>query len=351
MSIRSLVAALSVVPLLGAALSGLPAAQAAPNADLTISELTMDKTLVAVAGLNTASVTLTVKASYTGSGPADMTLYAIFELDGTGPGPSQSLYSTPLKLVAGTASNGTWRGPVNVTSSANGAYYVGGIKVGRFDPADTTSPAPAPEGIPLLRVSGRNIPRVTAKVTPNPVPAGKPYSVRWSVINTSTGKPYGTRLKVALGNGKSCVGRVDQVPTALTDTAGYLSRSYPATAADSLNCLLIPGTEAPLGGLSTLMPRATVISATPTRTSAPVGTIVPVNGTVAGPPVGCEVLLQRLYGASQWRTVGRSTVRSSGRFTVNAQPAYQGSIPYRVWFWNCRNYPVGNTKTFYIRGT
>jgi hypothetical protein len=350
MTTRSLVATLAVVPLLGTAVAGVPAAQAAPNADLTVTEMTMDKTLVAVAGLNTASVTLTVRAKYTGSAT---TLYAIFELSGTGPGPSQSLYSTPLKLIAGTPGDGTWQGPVNVTSSANGAYYTYGIKAGRFDPAsnDNTEPAPVPESTPLLRVSGRNIPRVTAKVTPNPVPAGRPYSVRWSVINSATGKAYGTRLKVALGNGAACAGRVDQVPTVLTDTAGYVTRSYPSTAADSANCLLIPGTEAPLGGLNMLAPRATIISATPARASAPVGTIVPVNGTVAGPPVGCEVLLQRLYGASQWRTVGTSTVRSSGRFTLNAQPAYKGSIAYRAWFWNCRNYPVGSSKTFHIQGT
>ncbi|MFF1817778.1 hypothetical protein ACFVWG_10820 [Kribbella sp. NPDC058245] len=349
MMIRSLVAA---VPLVGTALIGMPAAQAAPNADLTVTEMTMDKTLVAVAGLNTVPVTLTVKASYTGTAAAP-TLYVIFQLSGTGPGPSQSLYSTPLKLISGTPANGTWRGPVNVSSSANGAYYTDGIQVGRFDPAsgDTTNPAQPPESIPLLRVSGRNIPHFSAKVTPNPVPAGKPYSVRWSVINSATGKAYGTRLKVALGNGAGCSGRVDQVPTVLTDTAGYVTRSYPSTAADSPNCLLVPGTEAPLGGLDMLAPRATIISATPARASAPVGTIVPVNGTVAGPPVGCEVLLQRLYGASQWRTVGRSTVRSSGRFTLDAQPAYKGSIPYRAWFWNCRNYPVGNSKTFYIKGT
>ena len=61
--------------------------------------------------------------------------------------------------------------------------------------------------------------------------------------------------------------------------------------------------------------------------------------------------LQRLYGASQWRTVGTGAVRASGRFTLNAQPAYKGLIPYRVNFPACRPYVAGFSKAFYIRGT
>ena len=84
--------------------------------------------------------------------------------------------------------------------------------------------------------------------------------------------------------------------------------------------------------------------------SAPVGTIVPVNGTVSGAPNYCPVNLQRLYGATAWRTVGTAKVRQSGRYTVNAQPAYKGNIPYRVSFPRCGNFLAGISRTFTIKG-
>ena len=43
-------------------------------------------------------------------------------------------------------------------------------------------------------------------------------------------------------------------------------------------------------------------------------------------------------------------VRTSGRFTVNAQPAYKGLIPYRVSFPACSSFVAALSKAFYIRG-
>ena len=43
-------------------------------------------------------------------------------------------------------------------------------------------------------------------------------------------------------------------------------------------------------------------------------------------------------------------VRSSGRYTVNAQPSYKGSIPYRVYVPACSSISAVS-KAFYIRGT
>jgi hypothetical protein len=92
------------------------------------------------------------------------------------------------------------------------------------------------------------------------------------------------------------------------------------------------------------------VSAAPSKSSATVGTIVPVNGNVLGPAGFCPVVLQRLYGASQWRGVSTAKTRQSGRFTVSAQPAYKGLIPYRVYFPKCYRYLAGVSKVFYIRG-
>ncbi|MET7277840.1 hypothetical protein ABZS29_06375 [Kribbella sp. NPDC005582] len=353
---RHLVATLLAAPLVGAVLSGTPTALAAPNPDLTVHSVTVDKTRVAVAGLNTVPVTITVKASYNFSEPepppGGFTLYAILQRYGANEGPLNDLYSSPLTVVDGTVRNGTWRGKVDVPSTANGTFEIFGLKVGRFDPAsgDNTDPTTYPNPV-RISVSGQHVPRITARVTPNPVPPGKPYSVRWSVIDSATKQPYGTRLKVLLGNDNGCVERVGTAGTVLTDTAGYITKSYAAADADFLNCLLLPGTQAPVGGLSMRIPHPSVVTATPSKASAPVGTIVLVNGTVAGSPAGCPVNLQRLYGASQWRTVGTASVRQSGRFTLNAQPAYRGRIPYRAQMVACRNYLTGYSKVFHITGT
>ena len=139
---------------------------------------------------------------------------------------------------------------------------------------------------------------------------------------------------------------------AKTDTNGVVTKSYTAASGEALNCLRLQGKPYDIGGLGLFVARPGVVSATPSKTSAPVGTIVPVNGNVLGAPFRCPVLLQRLYGASQWRGVSSDIVRQSGRFTVNAQPAYKGLIPYRVYFAPCYNrYQAGVSKVFYIRGT
>jgi hypothetical protein len=210
--------------------------------------------------------------------------------------------------------SGTWEGNVNVPSTANGTFEVSGVMTGQYFPGsgDMTDPTPAPSP-PTLAVNGVHIPRITARVIPDPVPFGQGFTIRWSVIDSQTAKPYGTRLRVWLR--------------------------------------MLPGVPAPNGWLSLFVNRPGIVSATPSKTSAPVGSIVPVNGSVAGAPHNCPVNLQRLYGATQWRTVSTANVRQSGRYTVNAQPAYKGSIPYRVSFPACYNFTAGLSKTFSIRGT
>jgi hypothetical protein len=173
------------------------------------------------------------------------------------------------------------------------------------------------------------------------------------VINGQTGKPYGSRLKVWLRDDNTCVEAFGG-PVDLTDTNGYVTKAYTASDAEWLHCLQLPGGPMPLAALGLYVNRpkqvAVVVSATPSKTSAPVGTIVPVNGTVSTAPENCPVNLQRLYGATAWRNVGTAKVRQSGRYTVNAQPAYKGNIPYRASFPACRNRLAGISKTFIIKG-
>lgn len=137
----------------------------------------------------------------------------------------------------------------------------------------------------------------------------------------------------------------------LTDANGVVAKTYPAVSGKYLNCLLLPGNPAANGDLTFFVARPGIVYATPSVTSAPVGQVVPVNGSVQGGPYRCQVLLQRLYSGNQWRTVNSGAVRESGRFTLSAQPAYKGLISYRVYFPKCDMFQAGVSKTFTIRGT
>jgi len=346
-----MIAALLVTPLAAAVLTA-PTAQAEPSPYLTVTEARIPRTTpVLVSSLNTVPVTVEVDAKYTWpDAGADETLYGILHRTG-GTGSLDYLFTPPLKRYEGTTQNGKWRGVVNVPSTANGTFELTGVMVGRYWPGsgDMTDPTPVPGTRPKLTVVGSNLPKITARILPDPVPYGQGYSIRWSVINGSTGKPYGTRLKVWLANDNGCVEQFGSPPY-LTDTNGYVTKAYPASFADYLNCLQLPGDPAPNGALGLFVNHPVVVSATPSKTSAPVGAIVPVNGTVSGSPSNCSVSLQRLYGATAWRTVGTAKIRTSGRFTVNAQPAYKGTIPYRVMFPRCYNLALSFSRTFTIKG-
>ncbi|MEU8227900.1 hypothetical protein [Kribbella sp. NPDC048915] len=347
---RRLLALLLAVPLLAAPLSAVPLpAGAAPDPDLHIESVTLNKTSVAVSGLNTAPVTVTVTGSYATGRPddSDAPVNVILERTG-GAGQADRLISTDL--VRNKAA-GTWSGPLHVPSTANGTFKVTGVMTGPFFPPSPPMTDPTPYAGPSITVTGTHQPKITALVTPKVVPFNSPYTIRWAVTDAQTGKPYGSRLRVFLGTDSGCVEYFGGRSTHLTDTNGVVTKAYPGGSWMPITCLLLPGNPTANGWLSFVPARPAIVSAAPSKTSAPVGTVVPVNGSVAGAPYKCPVHLQRLYGASQWRTVSSGAVRQSGRFTVSAQPAYRGLIPYRVYFPACRSYVAGAGKTFYIRGT
>ncbi|TDX08822.1 hypothetical protein [Kribbella sp. VKM Ac-2566] len=343
---RRALTALLAAPL---AMAAFPlAAQAEPDPALHITSVALNKTSVAVSGLNTAPVTVTVKGVFdTGSSTDEkVPVNVILERTG-GSGQASVLFST--NLVRNTQS-GTWTGPLQVPSTANGTFKVTGVMTGPFFPPNPPMTDPTPYAGPSITVTGTHQPKITAVVTPKVVPFNQPYSIRWAVTDAQTGKPYGSRVRVALKTNSGCVEYFGPGYTHLTDTNGVVTNSYPGVSITPITCLLLPGNPAENGWLSFVPARPAVVSAAPSKASAPVGTIVPVNGSVRGGPYKCPVHLQRLYGASQWRTVGSGAVRASGRFTLNAQPAYKGLIPYRVHFPACRPYVAGVSKTFSIRG-
>ncbi|TCC26906.1 hypothetical protein [Kribbella speibonae] len=351
--VRRVMAVLLAALLVGLLLAAMPSAQAAPDPRLTITEVSLDRTAVAVSGLNTVAVQVRVKGGYDSADPNDANLPLNVWLQRTsGSGFPIILLSTDLPRVSGTTQNGEWAGPVYVPSTANGKFTVIGVTTGPHAVYETGPMPPDPTPVaapPILTVTGYHLPKITAKVTPAIVPFGSGFSITWAVIDSATGKPYATRFRVLVGVDSQCDQDVGgDLP--LTSPSGTVVKTYPASAANALVCLRIPGRGGDIASLKFFVARPGIVSAVPSKTSAPVGTIVPVNGSVAGAPQSCKVWLQRLYGATQWRSVSSGAVRASGRFTVNAQPAYKGLIPYRVYFPTCYHYQAGLSKVFYIRG-
>ncbi|MBB6565633.1 hypothetical protein HPO96_16745 [Kribbella sandramycini] len=335
MTNRRVLAALLAAPLVVTTLGVAPQAQAEPK--IAITDLKVSRSSLAVSSLNTVPVTVTLDSTSTSDG----TYFVQFKRV-AGSGPEDELFSMPLQKVK----PGTWSGVLNVPSTVNGTIKATAVVAGEWQHGvDLWDPTPV-DG-PTIAVTGVHIPKVVSTVIPKLPPYNTPYSIKWQVLDSQTGKPYGTKLKVMPREDNQCV-EGDVTRTVLTDTNGVLTKKYPA--GDQVLCFLLPGKPAPILRYGVRVDHPAVITATPSRTSAPVGTVVPVNGSIVGSPVGCGVNLQRLYGASQWRTVGSSTVRASGRFTLNAQPAYKGVIPYRAQFLACNHFVDGVSKTFTIKG-
>ncbi|MFC9687022.1 hypothetical protein ACFTSF_00660 [Kribbella sp. NPDC056951] len=351
MATKRVMAALLAAPL-GALLLGALPANASPDPKLSVSDVQLSKTAVSVSGLAVTKVDVTVKAGYNSDDPQDENTVLTVYLDRTAGSGIDSIGTVALKRTAGTLKNGTWTGVLNVGSAANGTFKVTGVGDGVYGDMGGGMPDdPTAFDGPSLAVTGTHIPKVSHVQTPAVVPAGKPYSIKWMVTDTATGKPYGTPVPLELGNGFSCQETATHGVTVKTDAAGnYIEKFTAAEQGDDI-CGSIRVDPYPTTADRFYAKRSGVLSAVPSKTSAKVGTNVPVNGTLTGYATGCRVYLQKLRGASQWRDVGSALVRSSGRFTLTATPAVKGKIYYRAHLpEGCGGYIELISKTFTITG-
>ncbi|MEV5965269.1 hypothetical protein AB0L70_26100 [Kribbella sp. NPDC051952] len=344
--------AASVALVLGAvvapAASAVPAKVNSPDPALTITNVTLGRTSVAVSGLNTVAVPVTVVGGYATTDANPIYLNVFLNRSG-GSGPVRQMVAGLLTLDSGTVQSGTWKGFLYVPSTANGTFTVTGVMSGQIiDGSDGSMTTPTPFAGPNLAVTGLHLPKIGVSIIPKVVPFGSAYTARVAITDSATGKAYGSRINVQITWDNLCVEHDGD--RYLTNTSGIVDRAYPAAAGDALNCVRLRGRSFDTAGLGWSVSRPGIVSAAPSKTSARVGTIVPVNGTVAGIASGCPVILQRLYGATAWRAVSQDVVRQSGRFTVLAQPPYAGNLIYRVYFPRCGRYQAGYSTSFVIRG-
>ena len=328
-----------------------PAASATvtePDPNLTVTAVTLGKTSVAVSSLNLVPVPVTVKASWDVPEPGDAPLNVFLKRTG-GTGPAQTIAAVKLALTSGTVQNGTWTGNLYVPSTANGTFKVDGVLAGwPIDGSTGSMTTPTPFDGPSIAVTGLNLPKLSYAIIPAAVPVGQAYKTRVTVLNSATGLPYGTRINVQVALDNLCV--ESDGDRYLTNTAGVVEVSRSAAAADWLQCARLRGPALDILGVGWRVPRPASLSAVPSKTSVKVNTIVPVDGSVSKAPSGCAVVLERLKGATQWRAVSQASVRTSGRYTVLAQPPFVGNNVYRVYLPSCKAL-LGYSKNFSIRGT
>ncbi|MFI5734443.1 hypothetical protein ACIA49_30280 [Kribbella sp. NPDC051587] len=248
---RRLTAALLAAPLMLMTLGTATAAQAAVP-ELHVDSLVLSRGSVAVSSLNTVPVTITLEGSTTSS---DYSTYYVEFNRSAGTGPDKELYSTPLKLIKGTINDGTWQGVVNVPSTVNGTMKAVRVLGGShpYGCSQCGFDAVATVNGPALAVTGVHIPKVTGTATPAAVPVGKPVTIKWKVIDSQTGKPYGTKLKVLVASDSQCTDSfLDPV---VSDVNGVVTINDKSN--QGLYCFGLPSTPAPFGRTAISVPSAT----------------------------------------------------------------------------------------------
>jgi len=336
--IRSLLA----TTLVGAMLGLAPTAHAQDQAQAGITDVRLSRGTVAVANLNTVPVTIEADGGFT-SADASTKLYAALRRE-SGSGNLDTIYSAAMTRYEGTPEQGKWRGTIYVPSPANGVFKLYSIGTG-FDDRDELIEARPYDG-PRITVKGTGQPTLTAEILPTVIPVGKPFRINWWV--TGDGKPYGSKVKLALGKGADCARHRGQ--QVFTDTKGRFNPTFlPADAAGPV-CLMVPGNPFPIVQQTLTFQRQPTATATAPAT-ARAGSAVAVNGAVTGTGYTCRVELQRLYGATAWRLVAWGGTRASGRYTLTEPALPKGQGVYRVVFPECREFKAATSQTFRITGT
>ncbi|MEV8377368.1 hypothetical protein AB0P21_31805 [Kribbella sp. NPDC056861] len=344
--LRVLIAALAVI---GSTTITLPAT-AEPEPWLTITAVTLGRSAVAVSGMNTVAVPITVKAGYASDDPWTVRMPLFVTLKRTGGiGPIDLIVAGDLSRTAGTVRNGTWTGSLNVPSTANGTFKVTGVgRTTNYDDSDGSMPSPTPFDGPSIAITGVHLPKLGVAVIPRVVPFGAAYQLKAAIYDSATGRPYGTRILLQVVRDNLCAEY--DAGSKYTTTAGILVTNFAGVGGDVNHCVRIRGRYVDVRSLHFTPLRPGIVAAAPRMTSVEVGMVVEVNGSVAGRSYRCQVDLQRLYGATQWRMVSSGSVRASGRFTLRAQPPYAGNLRYRVALPTCGRYQAGVSKSFVIRG-
>ena len=359
-----LTASRRVAALMGSALvlaSGWVAAPSASAAGtFVVSQVRYSTSSITLSGLALApfSVTLRVQASP----PLLSTQHGqlLFVMQRSGGQGQQSLLDLCGTLVSGDGADGQWIGTIPMASTDDGSWTLTAV-----DSAGCGGPGTMPDlhpvvGAPILTVTGSHQPVVAFATVPDPVPLTlAAFTVAGRVSDRDTGLPYAGVTVTWAGVCKNSLFGA----SARSDAAGHfaITDSVGSVELYDLNCVVtlysvVDEFNPQFYTNQGFQPRLlAAVSAVPSQSTVRVGTIVPVTGTVTGFSAHCALALQRLYGATVWRTVSTGYVRDSGRYTVLAQPPNRGYNIYRTYMPACTlvfvDFAPATSRAFAITGT
>jgi hypothetical protein len=333
------------------ALAAGPAPQAAAVEEVppqvTSASVRLDRGRVAVRGLASVPVTLTVRI--TSDTPVDDLRADAVRVEGvtkggplgTPPGrPAE--HWTILRRTAGSVTDGTWSGTWHVVSTFDGRWEVPRLhawaEYGAHTEIDLRARGAA---VPGLAVTGTHQPLLTMSLSPDP--AGRePVVMSGRLVDVDTGAPFvGARIHV--GDDNVCGGDAEGNVVVRTDRQGRYRYTHAFDGRPNVQLFcsylhVMSGSGAsPTGSYSTAATRLGSVGVrwvltrvAPAATTVPVGRTVDVTGSLwPETHQGTDITLQRMVGRT-WRTVGTARVRPSGRFTLVAQPPAAGANVYRV---------------------
>ncbi len=209
----------------------LPSVRLVTPPQLTVSSVTLSRSRVAVSGLNTMPVRVTVAAAYPtqAQGGSDVTsLTAILTRSPKVVWPGLNGLRVPLRRVGTAQTPGTWTGVAHIPATLSGTLKVTGITtaLAHDDGSDMTQPV-AVNG-PSLQVTGVHLPMLTATVVPRrPAVRVRSYAITGRVYDAATKAPYRSRVSVQLVIDGSCWRSLPC--TVRTDTRGRFTFTIPNT--------------------------------------------------------------------------------------------------------------------------
>lgn len=207
----------------------LPSVRLVAEPVLTVSAVTLNRSRVAVSGLNTMPVRVTVAASYPtqAQGGSDVTsLTAILTRSPKVTWPGLNGLRVPLRRVGTAQAPGTWTGVANIPSTLSGTLKVTAVTTtaARDDGSDMTAPISF-DG-PSVRVTGVHVPAIAAAAVPRrPARTVRSYAISGQVVDTATKAPYRSRIPVQLVIDGSCWRGIPC--TVRTDTRGRFTFKVP----------------------------------------------------------------------------------------------------------------------------
>ena len=238
----------AAIAIAGAIAVPAPAASAATATDTSpprVEDIRFSRTAVAVSGLATVPVTVSVRLT-DASGVAETAT-------GMTPSPQLTLGPVPgfrsrlapvLTRTAGTATDGVWSATVHVPSTWRT------VRVTAVDATDHAGNVLSgqPAGSPALRVAGRHRPALTFRLEPLP---GGGFRVHGRAYYTDTGRPI-PRLRLAALFDSNCDMAGRTVPNIVTDARGRYEKRWPAGGPGDAGCVALTRPAAP-GQLPTLL--------------------------------------------------------------------------------------------------